>query len=240
MKDDEIRKCAANNIAFLELPLAYDGISVVVNRENSWAKNLTVAELKAIWEQSSRIQTWQDIRPEFPKVPLKLFSPGRDNGTYDYFTEAILGSPEANPRQDVVASTTPEILAQGINSAPGALGYFGLAYYVEHKDSLRLLAIDGGRGPVLPANDSVLDGSYTPLSRPLFIYVKASSLKRPEVRTFIRYCLREASRVAQAVGYIPLPSDLALFTLERLAKNTEGSIRSIGQPVGPLRTLLPK
>jgi len=239
MKDDEIRKCASNNISFLEIPLAYDGLSVVVNRENTWVKHLTIPELKLIWAQDSKCQTWRDVRPEFPALPLKLYCPGRDSGTYDYFNEAVFGKAMA-PRSDAVASEDDEILVRGIVSTPGAIGYFGLAYYIEHKDSLKLVAIDGGKGPVLPTNETVLDGSYSPFSRPLFIYVNTKSLKRPEIQAYVRYFVLEASRVAQAVGYIPLPADLRRLAQERLTRNVEGSMRSLGQPAGTLRAMMAK
>jgi len=239
MKDDELRKCASNNVPFLEIPLAYDGLSVVVNRENSWVKHLTVQELKAICSQDSTIRSWRDVRPEFPPQPLKLFCPGRDSGTYDYFNEAVFGKAVA-PRSDAVASEDDEILVRGIVSTPGAIGYFGLAYYIEHRDSLKLVAIDGGKGPVLPSNDTVLDGTYSPFSRPLFLYVNAKSLRRPEVQAYVRYFLQEAPRVAQAVGYIHLPPDLRRLSQERLARNVEGSMRPLGQPPGTLRAMMAK
>jgi len=239
MKDDEIRKCASNNVSFLELPVAYDGLSVVVNRENTWVKHLTVEELKAVWAQDSKVQSWHDVRPEFPRQPLKLFCPGRDSGTYDYFNEAVFGK-AVSPRADAVASEDDEILVRGIVSTPGAMGYFGLAYYIEHKDSLKLVAIDGGKGPVLPANDTVLDGTYSPFSRPLFIYVNAKSLRKPEVQAYVRYFLQEAPRLAQAVGYIPLPADLRRLSQGRLVRNLEGSMRPLGQTPGTLRSMMAK
>lgn len=239
MKDEEVRKCAGNNVSFLELPLAYDGLSVVLNRENTWVNQLTVAELRAIWAQDSKVRTWQDVRPDYPKQPIKLFAPGRDSGTFDYFNEAIFGKPQPQ-RVDVVASEDDEILVRGILSTPGAMGYFGLAYYIEHKDALKIVAIDGGKGPVLPNNETVLDGSYTPFSRPLFVYVNTRSLARPEVSAFVKYFLWESSRVAQAVGYIPLPDDLHRLSQERLRKGVAGSMRPLGQLAGTLRAMMAK
>jgi phosphate transport system substrate-binding protein len=239
MKDDEVRKCAANNISFVEIPLAYDGLSVVVNRSNSWVTYLTLAELKGIWSPDSKVRTWRDVRPEFPETPIRLFCPGRDSGTFDYFCEAVFG--KAGPsRPDAVASEDDEVLVKGIIGAPGSLGYFGLAYYIEHQDTLKLVGIDAGKGPVLPNSETVLDGSYSPFSRPLFIYVNAKSLKRPEVQAYVRYFVKEASRVAQAVGYIPLPAELRRLSQERLIRNVEGSMRPLGQPAGTLRAMLAK
>jgi phosphate transport system substrate-binding protein len=237
IKDDEIRKCAANNVRFAELPLAYDGISLVVNRENTWVKNLTVQELKAIWAQDSKIMTWRDVRAEFPAQPIKLFSPGRDSGTFDFFSEEICGK-GANPRPDMVTSEDDEVLVRGITSSPGGVGYFGLAYYIEHKDALRLVALDAGKGPVLPSPESVLEGSYSPLSRPLFLYVNARSLQRPEVSAFVTYFLKESMRVSQAVGYIPLPDDLRRLSADRFSRNIEGSMRATGQAPRSLRAML--
>jgi phosphate transport system substrate-binding protein len=237
IKDDEIRKCAGNDVSFVELPLAYDGISLVVNRENTWTKHLTLTELKAIWAQDSKVATWHDVRPEFPAQPIKLFSPGRDSGTFDFFSEEICGK-GASPRPDVVTSEDDEVLVRGIIGSPGGMGYFGMAYYIEHKDALRLVGIDSGKGPVVPTNDTVLDGSYSPLSRPLFLYVNARSLRRPEVGAFVSYFLRESHRAAQAVGYIPLPEDIRRLSTERYARNVEGSMRQAGQPPGTLRAMM--
>jgi phosphate transport system substrate-binding protein len=238
IKDDEVRKAAANNISFIEIPVAYDGLSVVVHRDNTWVSSLTVQELRAIWEQNSQVQTWRDVRPEFPSRPIRLFGPGRDNGTYDFFMEAIFGKPDVPPRQDITVSTEQEIVARGISSTVDSLGYFGMAYYIEHKDVLRLVAIDSGHGPVLPTNDTVLDGSYSPFSRPLFIYVSSSSLKRPEVEAYVRFFLREGHRLAQAVGYIPLPANIAKLAQKRLELRMEGSMRPIGHPAKSLQAMM--
>jgi phosphate transport system substrate-binding protein len=239
IKDDEIRKCASNNVTFLELPIAYDGLSIVVNRDNTWAKSLTVGELKAIASQGSKVMTWRDVRAEFPNQPLKFFCPGRDSGTFDFFMEEVVGK-GALPRADAVASEDDEVLVKGIVASPGALGYFGLAYYIEHKDQLRLVGVDAGKGPVLPTHDTVLDGTYAPLSRPLFLYVSAKALKRPEVSAYVSYFLRESARVAEAVGYIPLPEDLRRMSFERFARNVEGSMRAAGQQPATLRVMMAK
>jgi phosphate transport system substrate-binding protein len=239
IKDEEVRKCAANNISFVELPLAYDGLSIVVNRENTWARNLTLAELKTLWAPDSKIQTWKDLRPEFPPIPVKFFCPGRDSGTFDFFSEVVFGKPTP-PRADAVASEDDEILVRGLVSSPGGIGYFGLAYYIEHQDALKLVAIDAGKGPVLPTPETVLDGTYSPFSRPLFIYVNSKSLGRADVHAFVQYFLQESSRVAQAVGYIPLPGDLRRLSQLRLNRHVEGSMRPAGQAAGTLRAMMAK
>jgi len=181
--------------------------------------------------------TWRDVRAEFPAQPIKLFSPGRDSGTFDFFSEEICGK-GANPRPDMVTSEDDEVLVRGITSSPGGVGYFGLAYYIEHKDALRLVALDAGKGPVLPSPESVLEGSYSPLSRPLFLYVNARSLQRPEVSAFVTYFLKESMRVSQAVGYIPLPDDLRRLAADRFSRNVEGSMRATGQAPRSLRAML--
>jgi phosphate transport system substrate-binding protein len=239
MKDDEVRKCAGNNIGFMELPIAYDGISIVVNRDNTWVKSLTVTELKAMWSANSRISTWRDVRPEFPAQPIKFFSPGSASGTYDFFNEEILGKGTL-PRADATASEDDEVLVRGIVGSPGAIGYFGLAYYIEHKDQLRLIGVDSGKGPILPTHDTVLEGVYAPLSRPLFLYVGTKALRRPEVHAYVSYFMRESARVAEAVGYIPLPEDLRRLAFERFTKSVEGSMRGAGQPPGTLRAMMAK
>src|SRR5512137_2597256 len=172
---EEMEACRKAGIKYIELPVAYDALTVVVNPANTWAKTLTVAELKKMWEPAAqgRITTWKQVNGSFPAEKLMLFGPGADSGTFDYFTEAINGKAKAS-RGDFTASEDDNTLVQGVENNKSALGYFGFAYYAAHKDKLRAVPIDGGKGPVAPSIETVINGTYSPLSRPLFIYVKES------------------------------------------------------------------
>lgn len=204
---DEIAACDASNVRYYELPVAFDALTVVVNPENTWANDITVAELKKIWEPSAqgRINNWSQIRPDWPNQPLTLFAPGLDSGTYDYFAEVIVGQ---DTRSDFVASEDDELLVQGISQAPGALGYFGLAYFEQNSGTLKSVSVDSGSGPVAPTAENVIQAAYEPLARPLFIYVNYTSAQRnPAVRDFVEYYLETAPKVVQEVGYIPLTEE---------------------------------
>lgn len=202
---EEEKKEAAKGLDFGELQVAYDGLSVMVNPGNKFVESLTVAELKKIWEPGSKVNKWNQVRPNWPNREIHLYGPGTDSGTFDFFTEKINGK-EGASRADYTASEDDNVLVQGISGDEDALGYFGYAYYRENKDKLKLVAIDAGEGAVLPSKTTVLNGSYKPLSRPLYIYVNKKSLKRPEVKDFVLFYLREAPRLAEEVGYIKLPT----------------------------------
>jgi len=191
--------CASNGVEFLELGVAWDGLSVVVNPSNDFATCLTMDELRSIWEPASTVATWSDIRPEMPADRILLYGPGTDSGTFDYFTEAVMGSSGAS-RADFQASEDDNILVRGVGGDAGALGYFGYAYYAENRERLKLVAIDGGAGCVLPSDDSIEDGSY-PLARPIFIYVKRSALEQPTVREFARFFMENAPELVPLTGY---------------------------------------
>lgn len=210
IKDKEKQACAAKGIEYVELTVASDGLAVLANPRNTWAECLTVAELKRIWGPGSKVKTWRDVRPAFPATPIKLFGPGTDSGTFDFFTDEINGE-EGASRQDYTASEDDSILVTGVEGDEGALGYFGYGYYVQSKDKLKLLGVDGGKGCILPSDATVRDGSYNPLSRPLFIYVKKSVISRPEVSAFVDFYLEKASDLLADVGYTPL-TDGALAT----------------------------
>jgi len=201
----EIEACKKAGISYYELPIAYDALTVVVNPKNTWAKNITIAELKKIWEPQSKVTKWNQIRPEYPNQPIALFAPGRDSGTFDYFTEAINGKAKAS-RTDVTASEDDDILAKGVGNNPNAMGYFGFAYYEKNPTSLKALGINSGNGAVLPSREVVEKAKYQPLARPLFIYVSFKSLRKAEVKSFVSFYLKQASTSVPTVGYIPLPS----------------------------------
>jgi len=208
IEDDEKKACASEGITFAEAQVANDGLSVVVNPENTWATCLTVAQLKSVWEQGSKIDNWNQIDPSFPDVPLELFGAGTDSGTFDYFTEAINGE-EGNSRTDYQATEDDNVTVQGVAGTKGGMGYFGLSYYEQNPDKLKLLQIDSGNGCVSPSKETVQSGEYTPLSRPLLIYVKDASLKRPVVDAFIKFYIDNAERIANQAQFVPLTAEQA-------------------------------
>lgn len=208
IKSSEAEACAANNIEYIELAIAYDGLAVVINPENDWVQTLTTAELKKIWEPEAqeKIVNWSQVREGFPDVKLTLMGPGTASGTFDYFTEAIVGK-SGSSRGDYMPSEDDHVLVQGVVGDKGALGFFGLAYYMENQDKLSLVAVDNGKAAVKPSMQTVKDGTYSPLARPIFIYVNSTSVKRPEVVEFVNFYLDNASELVPDVGYIPLPDE---------------------------------
>jgi len=213
---EEMENCRKAGVKYIELPVAFDALTVVVNPNNNWVKGnaMTVADLRKMWEPSAqgRITSWKQVRSEWPAERLMLFGPGADSGTFDYFTEAVNGKSKAS-RGDFTASEDDNTLVQGVVNNKSALGYFGFAYYAAHKDKLRAVAIDGGKGPVMPSIENVINGTYSPLSRPLFIYVRDTSANRPEVREFVQFMMTKGAGLVSEVGYVPLPQsayDLAL------------------------------
>jgi phosphate transport system substrate-binding protein len=214
IQSDEMETCRTNGISYIELPVAFDALTIAVSPQATWVDHLTVDELKRIWEPSAqgRVMKWSQIRPTWPDVPLKLFGAGSDSGTFDYFTEAVVGKAKAS-RGDYTASEDDNTLVQGISRDKQALGYIPYAYFEPNQQRLKAVAIDGGKGPVLPSRGTVENGMYQPLSRPLFIYVNAKSAERPEVKRFAEFYLTQAATLAPQVKYVPLPTqayDLAL------------------------------
>ena len=203
IKASEIEKAAAAGIEFLELPVAFDGLSVVVNSQNDWVDHLTIDELHRIWQPGSSVETWQDVRPEWPAEKFRLYGPGTDSGTFDYFTHTVNGEEQAS-RADFTASEDDNVLVQGISGDLYSLGYFGFAYYKENASKLRIVPIDGGKGPIEPTEVTINNGTYAPLSRPIFIYVSSEAIKKTQVRSFVEYYLDNAAEVSKAVGYIPM------------------------------------
>lgn len=224
IRPDEDALCKQNGIEYIEIPVAYDAMAVVVNPQNTWCDSLTVAELKKIWEPAAqgKITNWSQVRPGFPNERLILFGAGTDSGTFDYFTAAIVGKEKAS-RGDYTGSEDDDILVQGVARTKGALGYFGLAYYENNQNKLKLVAIDNGNGPVLPSRESVINGTYQPLARPLFIYVNVKALERPEVAEFVKFSIENSSKLADEVGYIGLPENVIALIKERFERRITGS-----------------
>jgi phosphate transport system substrate-binding protein len=214
--EKEMKACAEAGIKYVELPVAYDALTVVINPKNTWIKEFKVEELKKMWEPvaQGKVTHWNQINPAWPNAPLKLFGPGADSGTFDYFTDAINGKEKAS-RGDYTASEDDNVLVQGVSRDVNAIGYFGLAYYVENKDKLKAVPIvdKGNTKGVLPSLETVMDGTYQPLARPIFIYVNEKSMAKAEVREFVEYYLKEGAKLSKEVGYVPLGKqhyDLAL------------------------------
>jgi phosphate transport system substrate-binding protein len=228
---DEQAKAASSGIEFIELPVAFDGLTVVVNPKNSWASSLTVAELKRIWEPGSKINNWKDVRPGFPDKPLKLYGAGTDSGTFDYFTEAINGKAKSS-RADFQASEDDNTLVQGVAGDEGALGYFGFSYYEGNKDKIKAVAIDGGQGPVAPSFETIQDGTYSPLSRPLLIYVNKKSLdQKPAIEEFVSFIFRASSDdILRTAGFVPLPQDAKDLVLKKLSGRKTGTVFHGAEP----------
>jgi phosphate transport system substrate-binding protein len=208
IKEQEIATCKQNNINYVALKIAFDGLAVLANKENTWIKDITVEELKKMWEPDAqgKITKWNQIRPEWPAEEFHLYGPGVASGTYDYFTEAIVGK-SGSSRGDFTASEDDNVLVQGIAGDKNALGFFGLAYYEENTDKLKLVGVNSGKGAVLPSEETIKNGTYAPLSRPIFIYVSDRAVKKPEVISFVEFYLKNASNVVPDVGYIALPAE---------------------------------
>lgn len=222
----EMDDCKKAGVQYIELPVAYDALTVVVHPENTWAKTLTVAELKKMWEPAAqgKINNWKQINPAFPDAPLKLFGAGADSGTFDYFTEAINGKSKSS-RGDFTASEDDNVLVQGVSRDKNALGFFGFAYYSENKDKLQAVAVaeKAGATAVLPSMEAVIGGTYTPLSRPIFIYVNAKSLEKPEVQDFLAFYMKNADTLVREVKYVPLPQKAYAHNTEMMQKKELGT-----------------
>ncbi|HYW18551.1 MAG TPA: PstS family phosphate ABC transporter substrate-binding protein [Nodularia sp. (in: cyanobacteria)] len=225
----EIDECKAAGIRYIELPVAYDALTVVVNPQNTWAKNLTVAELKTIWEPGAqgKINNWNQVRKGFPNAPLKLFGAGTNSGTFDYFTEAIVGKSKSS-RGDFTASEDDNVLVQGVSSNKNALGYFGYAYYAENNKKLKAVSVNG----VLPSEATVKNGTYNPLSRPIFIYVSSKAIDKPEVKQFVDFYMKNAAKLVKEVRYISLPGSAYTTALGHFNKKRYGSIFGGKEAIG--------
>lgn len=219
----EAAECARAGVDYLELPVALDGLSVIVNRENDFVECLTVEELRKIWRPGSRVRTWRDVRPEFPGEEVRLYGPGTDSGTYDTFTEAIMGEVGAS-RTDFQASEDDNVLVQGIIGDRFALGFFGYAYLDRNRSHLKVVAVDGGSGCVRPTLETILDGTYQPLSRRLFIYPRKSSLSDRGTRAFLHFFMTRAAGLIPGTGFVPLPDSVYETNLRELT-------RRVGEPL---------
>jgi len=226
----EMKACAEAGIKYVELPVAFDALTVVINPKNTWIKELKVEELKTMWEPAAqaKVTNWNQVNPSWPSAPLKLFGPGADSGTFDYFTDAINGKEKAS-RGDFTASEDDNVLVQGVSRDVNAIGYFGMAYYIENKDKLKAVPIvdKNGKKAVSPSLETVMDGTYQPLARPIFIYVSDKAMQRPEVNEFIQFYLKSAPALVKEVGYVPLAKqhyDMALrnFTTKKLGTGFGG------------------
>lgn len=221
----EIEDCRKNGVTFIEMPVAFDALSVVVNPKNTWLKQISIDELKRMWEPAAqgKITRWNQVNPAWPDKPIKLFGAGTDSGTFDYFTEAVTGKSKSS-RGDFTASEDDNVLVQGISRDVDAIGFFGYAYYAENQDKLRSLPISWkGGAAVQPKMDTVLNGTYQPLSRPIFIYVKADSVKRPEVRAFLEFFNKQADKLIREVKYVPLPAVAYTDNMTAVAKMRTGT-----------------
>jgi phosphate transport system substrate-binding protein len=223
---EEMDACRAAGIKYMELPIAFDALTVVVNPQNTWVKSLTIADLKKMWEPGAqgRVSKWNQVRSDWPAQPLMLFGPGADSGTFDYFTEAVNGKAKAS-RGDYTASEDDNVLVQGVENNKNALGYFGYTHYVGHRDKMRAVPIVNKQGKeVSPSPEVVVDGSYQPLSRPLFIYVRDTAAARPEVQEFVQFLLGEGSELVKEVGYVPLPKEAYKLALKHFTDKKLGTV----------------
>ncbi|PZM66741.1 PstS family phosphate ABC transporter substrate-binding protein [Paenibacillus dendritiformis] len=208
IKDKEAEDAKANGVEYLELTVAYDGLSIVVNKDNSWVDKITLDELKKIYEPNSKVKTWADVREGWPNEEIKIYSPGADHGTFDYFTEEINGkAQESRNDGQITFSADTNAIVQGVAGDKNAIGYFGYSFFEENQDKLKLVPVDNGTATVAPTLDTIKDGSYAPLSRPLLIYVSKKQMEKPEVKAYVEYYLKTAGSIAEEVGYVPLPQE---------------------------------
>ncbi len=246
---DEMAQAKANGIEYIELPIAFDALTVVVSNQNTWVTSITVAELKKIWEPEAqgKITNWNQIRPEWPNEKIALFGAGADSGTFDYFTEAIVGKPKAS-RGDYTASEDDNVLVQGVEGNKYALGYIPYAYYAPHSSRMKAVGIEWEKnkvkGPIMPSPENVLAGTYNPLSRPLFIYVSRKSVDKPAVKDFVEFYLKNVGSLAKEVKYLPLPDNAYQMATERFRTMQTGTgfagIPEVGLPVEEILKRPPK
>jgi phosphate transport system substrate-binding protein len=222
IKKSEADAAKKNGIEFIELPIAFDGLSIVVNPKNTWVKSLTVDQLKKIFSATDSAKTWKDVDPSWPANTIKIYSPGTDSGTFDYFREVVVGK-DGKIRGDITASEDDNTLVSGVTGDENAIGFFGCAYYFENKSKLRSVPIDGGKGPISPTHETIENGTYAPFSRPLFIYVNKTSAAKPEVRAFVDFYIQNAGKLADDVGYVTLPKSVYDLAAKNFAAGRTGT-----------------
>lgn len=220
----EMETCKKAGVQFIEMPIAFDALTVTVNPKNTWSETITVEELKKIWEPAAqgKVTKWNQVNPAWPDKEIKLYGPGADSGTFDYFTEAIVGKTKSS-RGDFTAAEDDNVLVQGVTNDMYALGYFGFAYYIENKNRVRAVAIDNGNGGVIPSAETVENATYQPLSRPLFIYVKAKSTEKPEVKEFIQFFMNNAPELVDEVKFFPLPNEIYDLNIKHFNQKRTGT-----------------
>ncbi len=239
IRDEERARAAQVGVEFLELPIAYDGLSIVVHPSNDFCDQLSVEELRRMWSRREPLTNWRQVRASFPDLPLRLYGPGHDSGTYDYFVEAIVHD-KNDMRSDYIANENDNVLVQGVSKDRGALGFFGFAYFEANADRLKLLAIDGGNGKAIkPSRTTIASGEYTPLSRPMFVYVNKAAARRDEVRRFIEFLLNDPRRFVEhpEVGYVGLPDSLYSMVRARFREGRSGSVYANGGHASRLEVL---
>ena len=226
IKPSEVQKCAEEGVEFIELPVAIDGLTIGVNLENDFVGCVTVEELHAMWQPDAegKISRWSQIREGWPNEKLRLYGPGVDSGTFDYFTETVNGEAQAS-RGDFTSSERDNVLVQGIAGDRGSLGYFGYSYFVENQDKLKMVAVDSGNGCVIPTDETINDGTYSPLSRPLFIYVSKEAWAEPDVKDFVSYFVsHERASLLKELGFVPFPEQVHDLILDRFERGLTGTI----------------
>ncbi len=224
IQHSEMEACRAAGVQYIEMPIAFDALTVAVNPGNTWSRTMTVAELKKIWEPSAqgKVIKWNQVNPAWPDEKIKLFGAGADSGTFDYFTEAIVGKAKSS-RGDFTASEDDNVLVQGIATDKYSLGFFGFAYYIENQKKVNVVAVDNGKGGVIPSAETVKNGSYQPLSRPIFVYVNAKAADKPEVSEFINFYMNNAPALVKEVKYFPLPAEVYQLNLKHLEERKVGT-----------------
>jgi phosphate transport system substrate-binding protein len=225
IQHSEMQDCRAAGVQYIEMPIAFDALTVAVNPKNTWSRTMTVEELKKIWEPAAqgKIIKWNQVNPAWPDERIKLFGAGADSGTFEYFTEAIVGKAKSS-RGDFTASEDDNVLVQGIATDTYSLGFFGFAYYIENQKKVNAVAIDNGNGGIIPSAETVENGSYEPLSRPIFIYVNAKAADKPEVSEFINFYMKNAPALVKEVKYFPLPNEAYQFNLNHLNERKVGTV----------------